>query len=166
MCIRDSVYPMDLRPQGQDIIRTWLFSTVVRAALEFGELPWQHTALSGWIVDKDHKKMSKSKGNVVTPMGLLEKYGSDAVRYWAASARLGVDSAFDESQMKIGRRLAIKVLNASKFALTMGDDSGEVDLDASHVTQPLDQSVLAHLRSVIDTASSAFAAYDLSLIHI
>ncbi|MBS6364403.1 MAG: valine--tRNA ligase [Actinomycetaceae bacterium] len=154
------VYPMDLRPQGQDIIRTWLFSTVVRAALEFGELPWQHTALSGWIVDKDHKKMSKSKGNVVTPMGLLEKYGSDAVRYWAASARLGVDSAFDESQMKIGRRLAIKVLNASKFALTMGDDSGEVDLDASHVTQPLDQSVLAHLRSVIDTASSAFAAYD------
>ena len=113
-------YPMDLRPQGQDIIRTWLFSTVVRADLEFGALPWKHTGLSGWILDSDHKKMSKSKGNVVTPMGILEKYGSDAVRYWAASAQLGLDAAFDEQQIKIGRRLAIKVLNASKFALTMG----------------------------------------------
>jgi valyl-tRNA synthetase len=111
---------MDLRPQGQDIIRTWLFSTVVRADLEFGALPWKHAGLSGWILDSDHKKMSKSKGNVVPPMGILEKYGSDAVRYWAASARLGLDAAFDEQQMKIGRRLAIKVLNASKFALTMG----------------------------------------------
>ena len=62
-------YPMDLRPQGQDIIRTWLFSTVVRADLEFGALPWKHAGLSGWILDSDHKKMSKSKGNVVTPHG-------------------------------------------------------------------------------------------------
>ncbi len=154
------VYPMDLRPQGQDIIRTWLFSTVVRADLEFGALPWKHAALSGWILDSDHKKMSKSKGNVVTPMGLLEKYGSDAVRYWAASARLGLDPAFDESQMKIGRRLAIKVLNASKFALTMGGESSDLDLDPAHVTQELDRSVLAELRTVIEIASSALADYD------
>ena len=111
------VYPMDLRPQGQDIIRTWLFTSVVRADLEFAALPWQNAGLSGWILDSDHKKMSKSKGNVVTPMGLLEQYGSDAVRYWASSVRLGLDAAFEETQIKIGRRLAIKVLNASKFAL-------------------------------------------------
>ena len=143
-------YPMDLRPQGQDIIRTWLFSTVVRADLEFGALPWKHAGLSGWILDSDHKKMSKSKGNVVTPMGILEKYGSDAVRYWAASARLGLDAAFDEQQMKIGRRLAIKVLNASKFALTMVGEGAAIDLDPALVTVPLDRSVLASLASVID----------------
>ena len=153
-------YPMDLRPQGQDIIRTWLFSTVVRADLEFGALPWTHAGLSGWILDSDHKKMSKSKGNVVTPMGILEKYGSDAVRYWAASARLGLDAAFDEQQMKIGRRLAIKVLNASKFALTMGGEGAAIDLDPALVTVPLDRSVLAALASVIDEASAALASYE------
>ena len=153
-------YPMDLRPQGQDIIRTWLFSTVVRADLEFGALPWRHAGLSGWILDADHKKMSKSKGNVVTPMGLLEKYGSDAVRYWAASARLGLDAAFDEQQMKIGRRLAIKVLNASKFALTMGGEGARLDLDPALVTVDLDRSVLAELAGVVAEATDALASYD------
>ena len=123
-------------------------------------LPWKHAGLSGWILDSDHKKMSKSKGNVVTPMGILEKYGSDAVRYWAASARLGLDAAFDEQQMKIGRRLAIKVLNASKFALTMGGEGAAIDLDPALVTVPLDRSVLAALASVIDEASAALASYE------
>ncbi|HUX68922.1 MAG TPA: valine--tRNA ligase, partial [Cellulomonadaceae bacterium] len=132
------IFPMDLRPQGQDIIRTWLFSTVVRSHLEHGSLPWSDAAISGWILDPDRKKMSKSKGNVVTPMGLLEEHGSDAVRYWAASARLGTDAAFEVGQMKIGRRLAIKVLNASKFALSFAGD-GEVPLDPSLVTEPLDK---------------------------
>ena len=154
------VFPMDLRPQGQDIIRTWLFSSVVRAHLEFRELPWAHAALSGWILDPDHKKMSKSKGNVVTPMALLEKYGSDAVRYWASSARLGTDASFDESQMKIGRRLAIKILNASKFALTMGPDGADVDLDPADVTEELDRSVLAELAHVVAQSTAAFEDYD------
>ncbi len=166
------VFPMDLRPQGQDIIRTWLFSTVVRAHLEDGVLPWKHAAISGWILDPDRKKMSKSKGNVVTPMGLLEQHGSDAVRYWAASARLGTDAAFDEGQMKIGRRLAMKILNASKFVLgatgiaTAANASLEDgvavsnDVMALPVTEPLDKAMLAALASVVDQATTAYEKYD------
>ena len=152
------VYPMDLRPQGQDIIRTWLFSTVVRANHEFGALPWAHAAISGWILDPDRKKMSKSKGNVVTPMGLLEQHGSDGVRYWAASARLGTDAAFEEGQMKIGRRLAIKILNASKFALTRAGT--DVDIDPANVTEEFDRAMLAGLADVVVTATTALDAYD------
>lgn len=156
----ERVYPMDLRPQGQDIIRTWLFSSMVRAHLEFGDLPWKHAGISGWILDPDRKKMSKSKGNVVTPMGLLEKHGADAVRYWAAAARLGVDAAFEEKQMKVGRRLAMKVLNASKFAFGMAGSGEPVDLDMSQVCRPIDQAMLASLANVVDTATESFEKYD------
>ncbi|MCI6574372.1 MAG: valine--tRNA ligase [Arcanobacterium sp.] len=155
-----NVYPMDVRPQGQDIIRTWLFSTMVRAHLEFGEIPWKHAAISGWILDPDHKKMSKSKGNVVTPMALLEKHGSDAVRYWAASARLGTDAAFDEQQMKIGRRLAMKVLNASKFAMQTAGEGAPMNMDIAAVTEPLDRSMLAALAHVVEQATDALENYD------
>jgi valyl-tRNA synthetase len=156
----ERTFPMDLRPQAHDIIRTWLFSTVLRSHLEFASLPWSHAALSGWVLDPDRKKMSKSKGNVVTPMGLLEQYGSDAVRYWAASGRPGTDTTFDEGQMKVGRRLAIKVLNASKFALGVIGEGAGVSADARAVTEPLDRALLLGLAGVVDEATVAFDGYD------
>ena len=155
-----AVYPFDLRPQGQDIIRTWLFSTMLRSQLENGVAPWAHTALSGFIVDPDRKKMSKSKGNVVTPADILERHGSDAVRYWAASSRLGTDASFDPqnpTQIKIGRRLAIKILNAAKFIL--GFEAPETD-DLALVTVPLDRSMLQNLAAVVDDATVALDGYD------
>jgi valyl-tRNA synthetase len=158
-----NVFPFDLRPQGHDIIRTWLFSTVVRANSLEGKTPWKHAALSGWILDPDRKKMSKSKGNVVVPTDILEKFGADAVRYWAASAKLGADTAYEISQMKIGRRLAIKVLNASKFALNMGVTAADVlstPSDAAVVVNGLDASLLARLADVVEQATKAFDAYD------
>ena len=151
------VAPLDLRPQGQDIIRTWLFSTMLRSTLEDGRSPWRNAAISGFIVDPDRKKMSKSKGNVVTPADILDSHGSDAVRYWSASSRLGADAAFDPqnpTQVKIGRRLAIKILNAAKFVLSF-----PVPEDA-RVTHALDASMLATLDGVVREATAAFENYD------
>jgi valyl-tRNA synthetase len=153
----EKVFPMDVRPQGHDIIRTWLFSTVVRAHYEHGTVPWTNAALSGWILDPDRKKMAKSRGNVVTPEDVLKEHSADAVRYWAASGRLGADAAYDVAQMKVGRRLAIKVLNASKFALSFGEVEGDL---AAQVTDPLDRALLAGLRDVVGRATAGFEAWD------
>ncbi|WP_445186368.1 valine--tRNA ligase [Pseudonocardia sp. Cha107L01] len=148
-------FPMDLRPQGHDIIRTWLFATVLRAELIAGTLPWRHAALSGWILDPDRKKMSKSKGNVVTPMDLLEQFSPDAVRYWAASGRPGTDTAFDQGQMKIGRRLATKLLNASKFVLSFPSPAA-----SAAVSETLDLAVLSVLDEVVGQVTAALEDFE------
>ena len=163
------VFPMDLRPQAHEIIRTWLFYAVLRSHAEHGQLPWRHAGISGWILDPDRKKMSKSKGNVVTPVDMLREYGSDAVRYWAASARLGTDTAFDPGQLKIGRRLAIKILNASRFVLAAlpqqaaaGPAGAAFPADRSNtsITEQLDLAMLSRLAAVARQCTEAFEAYE------
>ena len=152
------VFPMDVRLQAHEIIRTWLFSTVVRSHLQHRSLPFSNVLISGWVLDPNRKKMSKSSGTASTPMPLLEQYGADALRYWAASGRPGTDTAVDEAQMKIGRRLAIKVLNASKFVLGRLDET--TSLGPHDVTTPLDLDVLALLGALVSEATTSFENYD------
>jgi valyl-tRNA synthetase len=148
------VFPMDLRPQAHDIIRTWLFYTVIRSHYEFDSLPWSDALISGFVNDPDRKKLSKSAGNSPDdPMAIIGEYGSDAVRYWASGERPGMDLALDRNQFKVGRRLATKILNASRFALGFGDAD-----DAA--TAPLDLAMLAGLAAVVDEATASFGAYD------
>ncbi len=151
------VFPMDLRPQAHDIIRTWLFTTVLRSELEHGSLPWSHTAISGFVTDPDRKKMSKSKGNVITPMEFLKEFGSDGVRYWAANVRPGGDGIFDVGEIKVGRRLAIKMLNAAKFALMQAEPRGPI-------TEPLDRGMLSSLSTLVRESTEQFEAYDYSKV--
>jgi len=147
------VFPYDLRPQAHEIIRTWLFATVLRSHLEFDRLPWTDAAISGWVLDPDRKKMSKSVGNVVTPAEPLDRFGADAVRYWAAHARLGVDTAYDEGQLRVGRRLAVKLLNVSRFVLRLPAAGGDP-------VEPVDRAALGRLADVVDSATEAFERYD------
>ena len=156
------LFPADLRPQSHEIIRTWAFYTIAKALLHEGKLPWYHVAVSGWILDPDRKKMSKSVGNVITPMQLLEDFGADAVRYWAACARLGTDTAFDEKVFKVGRRLVTKLFNAGKFVLAQAADSQE-DATALPATTALPAATAHDVTTALPIAAPADSAAGVEL---
>jgi valyl-tRNA synthetase len=154
------LFPMDMRPQGHDIIRTWAFYTIVKAYTHEREIPWKNAVISGWILDPDRKKMSKSQGNTVTPEPLLEEHGADSVRYWAARARLGVDTAFDPQVFRVGTRLCTKLFNASKFAIGRFDEIDASQLTLERITHESDRMMIAELRPLLQKAREALEVFD------
>jgi valyl-tRNA synthetase len=147
------LFPADIRPQSHEIIRTWAFYTIAKAMLHEDAIPWKHVVVSGWILDPDRKKMSKSRGNVVTPMHLLEEYGSDAVRYWAASARLGADTAFDDKVFKVGKRLVTKLFNAGKFVLQQEGDVAPIESE-------LDRAFVQRVRALVARVTALYDEFE------
>jgi valyl-tRNA synthetase len=149
------LFPMDVRPQSHEIIRTWGFYTIAKALLHENSIPWKNVAISGWVLDPDRKKMSKSKGNVVVPTELLEKFSADALRYWSGNARLGVDTAYDENVVKIGKRLVTKIYNASKFVLSQNGPLADI-------TCELDRAFVDRLRMVAGTVTGQLNEFNFS----
>lgn len=160
------LFPADLRPQAHEIIRTWAFYTIVKAYLHQESVPWHNLMISGWCLAADKTKMSKSKGNVVTPVALIEEKGADIVRYWASTSRLGSDTAYSEDVLKIGKKLVNKIWNASKFAAIHFDEfetrpsTAAMDVKNSLITEPLDLWVLTRLNKTIAKATEEFNSYE------
>jgi valyl-tRNA synthetase len=146
------LFPADIRPQSHEIIRTWAFYTIAKALLHDDALPWHHALISGWILDPDRKKMAKTRGNVVTPSHYLDEYSPDAVRYWAASARLGVDTTFSETVFAVGKRLVNKIFNASRFVLSQ-------TAEVHPITHVLDRGFIAQLGALVTLATAELDAF-------
>jgi valyl-tRNA synthetase len=160
----DKLYPAHLRPQAHEIIRTWAFYTILKSWLHGKSVPWETIALSGWCLAEDRSKMSKSKGNVVRPESLIEENSADIIRYWTATSRLGLDTAFDKNIFKIGRKLQNKLWNAARFVnlQLQGNVPSFPTLAAAHsvVTAPLDRWISTRLAETIATATEHYKNYD------
>jgi valyl-tRNA synthetase len=148
------LFPADMRPQAHEIIRTWAFYTIAKAMLHEASVPWHHVVISGWVVDKRRKKISKTKGNAAeTPMDLLDAHTTDGVRYWSGGARLGTDTAYDEKVFKVGKRLVTKLYNAGKFVLSQ-------EAEVHPITAELDRAFVAELKALVDRATAAYDEFE------
>jgi len=148
------LFPADLRPQAHEIIRTWAFYSLVKAHFHQRAVPWKNIAISGWVTAPRQGKMSKSKGNALSPEGLIEAYSADAVRYWAGKATLAQDTVYDENLFKIGKRLCAKIFNAGRFVKLQLKDQAWAGYEScfQKITQPIDQ---AWFFSLLETQKQA-----------
>ena len=154
--IYGKLFPMSLRPQAHDIITFWLFNTVVKSYLHENSIPWKDIMISGWALDPSGKKMSKSKGNVVSPQDMIAKYSADALRFWAAGSSLGDDMAFLEKDLVTGQKFVTKIWNAAKFL--------NIHLQGYSPKQPqkldiMDRWILSKLTTIISDSTSTFSQY-------
>src|SRR3989344_707677 len=154
----NKMYPMSLRPQAHDIIRTWAFYTIVKGLYHNKDLPWQDIVISGHVLDPKGDAMHKSKGNVIEPKTVLDKYGADALRFWASSSRLGEDLRYMEKDLVSGQRFVTKLWNASKFViLNLQGFSPKIKVSK---LEPIDQYIILELNKIIKECSGAFDSYE------
>ncbi|WP_333023014.1 valine--tRNA ligase [Wolbachia endosymbiont of Pentidionis agamae] len=153
-----TIFPADLRSQSHEIIRTWAFYTILKAHYHADSLPWKNIMISGWCLADDKKKMSKSKGNIITPKSILDTYGADVVRYWAVNSRLGVDTVFSENIFRIGKRLVTKLWNASKFVSTFIIKNQKLELNS--INETMDKWILSKLYKVIKRATNNLLQFE------
>lgn len=162
------IYPFDVRPQAHEIIRTWAFYTIVKSHFHANSIPWQNLMISGWCLAADKTKMSKSKGNVITPKALIVEKGADVVRYWASTSKLGVDTAYSEELFKSGKKLITKLWNASKFAalhfnkLDGKEVNGTISLDIKSgiIFEEMDLWILSRLQTTIEVMTKEFQRFE------
>jgi valyl-tRNA synthetase len=158
--------PMSLRPQAHEIIRTWAFYTVVKSWLHHREVPWRDAMISGLVLDPERQKISKSKGNAPSnPSELIAQHGADAVRFWALSAKLGTDYPYNEEDLAAGRRLCVKLWNASKLVLGHLKDFDRPAWRSAPRAEPraVDRGILLRLASTTADATVLLDAYEFGL---
>lgn len=155
--------PFDLRPQAHDIIRTWLFYTLVKSYFHHGRAPWKQVMISGHAQDPHGRKMSKSLGNIVEPQEMIKKYSADALRFWAAGSTLGDDLPFQDKDLLTGQKFATKLWNAAKFCIMhLEDFSLELDERENVVTEVMDRWLLSKLQKVILECTESFDRFEYS----
>ncbi|MFT4343397.1 MAG: valine--tRNA ligase [Candidatus Woesearchaeota archaeon] len=161
--VYEKLLPMSLRPQAHDIITFWLFNTVVRSHIHDKQLPWKDVMISGWALDPHGKKMSKSKGNVVEPQVMIEKYCADALRFWSSSSSLGDDMPFQEKDLVTGKKTITKLWNASRFCISHLEDYKPEELDTIEV---MDAWILSKLQKLITQVTQSLDKYEFVRIKI
>lgn len=159
--VYNQLYPMDLRPQAHDIITFWLFNTLVKSQLHNSVNPWENVMISGWALDPQGKKMSKSKGNVIHPQDVIQKYGADCLRFWAASSKLGEDLPFQEKDLVTGNKFLIKLWNASRFSFMHLKD---YNLERPENLELMDRWLLTRLSELIANSTASFEIYEYSKV--
>jgi len=150
------MFPMSLRGQAHEIIRTWAYYTILRSALLLNEIPWKEIMITGFIMAPDRKPMHTHLGNVIDPVPLIENYGADALRYYAATCTLGEDQAFRERDVVHGQRLCNKLWNIASFASSAGKGSRRGSLS------PLDEWIISAYNETVRRVTASLETYDFS----
>jgi len=149
------MFPMNLRPQAHDIIRTWAFYTILKSYLHENEIPWKDIMVSGYVYVEKGMAMSSSKGIGKSPLKVVEEKGADVLRYWATGASVGEDLIYREKDLVRGQKILIKLWNAARFiSLHLDKKPEKANLKVE------DRWILSELSRVIKEVEKGYKEYN------